>query len=66
MNYLSWNVQGLTDLPKKYYVRDTHHRLGNLDFLCLQEVKISGFMLSTTCRVIWQDGIMFSSQHEAS
>ena len=23
-------------------------------------------MLSFACRVIWQDGIMFSSQHEAS
>ena len=64
MNCLSWNVRGLTDLSRKYYVWDTRHRLGNLDFLCLQEVKISGFMLSAACRVIWQDSIMFSSQHE--
>ena len=65
MNFLSWNARGLTDLSRKYYVRDTHHRLGNLDFLCMQEVKVSGFMLSSACHVIWQDGIMFSSQHEA-
>ncbi len=65
MNFLSWNVRGLTDLPRKYYVRDVCHRLGNLDFLCLQ-VKISSFMLSSTCHVIWQHGVMFSSQHEAS
>ena len=31
----------------------------------MQEVKVSGFMLSIACRVIWQDGVMFSSQHEA-
>ena len=65
MNFLSWNVRGLTDLHRKYYVRDTRHRLSNLDFLCMQEVKISGFMLAFACRVIWQDGILFPSQHEA-
>ena len=30
----------------------------------MQEVKIFGFMLSSTHRVIWLDNIMFSSQHE--
>ena len=65
MNFLSWNVRGLTDLPRKYYVWDTRHRLGNLDFLCLQEVKISGFLLFAMCHIIWQDDVMFSSQHEA-
>ena len=66
MNFLSWNVRGIIDLPKKYYVRDARHRLGNLGFPYLQEVKIFGFMLSVACRIIWQDGVMFSSQHEAS
>ena len=59
MNFLSWNVRGLTDLHRKFYVQDTRHRIGNLDFLYMQEVKISGFMLSAACRVIWQDGIFF-------
>lgn len=31
----------------------------------MQEAKISGFMLSAACHVIWPDNIMFSSQHEA-
>jgi exonuclease III len=65
MNFLSWNVRGLTDLPRKYYVRDTRRRLQNLDVLCLQEVKILGFLLNSACRVIWPEGIAFSSQHEA-
>ena len=30
------------------------------------QVKISSFMPSSTCCVIWQDDIMFSSHHEAS
>lgn len=64
MNFLSWNVQGLTNLSRKYYVRDTRYRLGNLDFLCMQEVKIFGFMLSSACHIIWLDDIMFLSQHE--
>ena len=67
MNFLSCNVRGLTNLSKKYYVQDTCHRLhGNLDFLCLQEVKISGFMISFSCHVTWPNNIIFSSQHEAS
>ena len=64
MNFLSWNVRGLIDLSRKYYVWDTRHRLGNLDFFCMQEVKIFGFMLASACRVIWQDGILFPLQHE--
>ena len=34
-------------------------------FLCLQEVKISSFMFFAACHIIWQHGVMFSSQHEA-
>lgn len=61
---LSWNVWGLIDLPRKYFIHDTRHHLGNLDVLCLKEVKISGFLLNSSCRVIWPDGVVFSSQHE--
>ena len=32
----------------------------------MHEVKISCFILSFACRVIWPDNIMFSSQHETS
>ena len=30
----------------------------------MQEVKVSGFMLASACRVIWQDGILIPSLHE--
>lgn len=64
MNCLSWNVWGLTDLPRKYSIRDTKHWF-NLDVLCLQEVKVVGFLLTSTCHVIWLDSVIFASQHEA-
>ena len=65
MNFLSWNVQGLTNLPRKYSTHDTKHRLGNIDVLCLQEVKVSRFFLDLAYRVIWPDGVSFASQHES-
>jgi hypothetical protein len=40
--------------------------LGNLDVLCLQEVKIVGFLLNSSCSVIWPDSALFSSHHEAN
>ena len=61
MNFLSWNVCELIDLPRKYFVHDTKYRLGNIDVLCLQEVKVSGFLLNSACHVIWLDGAIFSS-----
>ena len=33
--------------------------------LCLQEVKVYGFLLDSACCVIWLDGVCFASQHEA-
>ena len=65
MNFLSWNVQGLIDLSRKYYVQDTRRRIGILGILCLQEVKVSDFMLNDACRVIWLDSASFCSQYEA-
>jgi hypothetical protein len=59
-------VRELTDLPRKYDVLDTKRRLGNLDVLFLQEVKLSRFLLISACYVIWPDGVSFASQHEAS
>ncbi len=56
----------LSSLPRKYSICDTKHRLGNIDVLCLQEVKVFGFILNSTCHMIWPDGVSFSSQHEAS
>lgn len=54
----------LTGLTIKYFVRDVHQCVLGLDVLCLQEVKIVGFMLTTTCRVFWPDSLIFSSQYE--
>ena len=65
MNFLSWNVCGLIDLPRKYFVRDTKCRLGNINVLCLQEVKFYGFLLDLAYLFIWLDGVNFASQHEA-
>ena len=56
---------GLTNFPRKYYVHDIKHRLGNIDVLCQQEVKVSRFLLDLAYRVIWPDGVNFVSQHEA-
>ena len=64
MNILSWNVWRLTDLSRKYSICDTKYRLGNIDVLCLQEVKVFGFLLDSACHVIWPDGVIFASQHE--
>ena len=64
MNFPSWNVWGLTDISRKYYVHDTKYQLAILDVLCLQEVKVVGFLLTSTCHVIWMDSVMFCSQHE--
>lgn len=63
MSCLSWNVCGLIDLPRKYYVRDARRHLGNLDVLCLQEV-VYGFLLNSACHVIWSKGDVFATQHE--
>lgn len=64
MNYISWNVRGLIDLTRKYYVRDARQRVVGLDVLYLHEVKIVGFMLNIACHVIWLDSLVFASQHE--
>ena len=59
MNILSWNVWRLTDLSRKYSICDTKYRLGNIDVLCLQEVKVSRFLLDLAYHVIWLDGVIF-------
>ena len=62
MNCLSWNVYGLTDLPRKNYIHDTKSQF-DLDVLCLQEVKVDEFLLTSTFHVIWLDSLIFVSQH---
>lgn len=67
MIFMSWNVKGLSDLARKYLVHDEiivcMHQLGALDFLCLQEIKVSSFRLQSAYTTIWPKSHFFITNH---
>jgi len=67
MIFFSWNVRGLTDPSCKYTIQDeitdVNLQFGSVDFVCLEEVKITYFLLQCTYKFLWQSGSFFHTNH---
>lgn len=67
MIFMYWNIRGLTDPVRKYLVCSEIAKsiscVSKIDFLYLQEVKISYFNLECVISFLWPGCSMFSTSY---